>query len=1038
MGRTTILFVCLVLAFVLIWHPLYGQTRTAAISGTVNDSTGAILPGVTVAIHNVDTGLIREVVTDDQGRYRAPELAVGNYEVRAELAGFQTAVHKGIELAVGTEVIVNFALQIGEISEEVVVTGEAPLVNTTTATLSELVDQKQVHDLPLNARDLTQLSLLTPGVSYARTAPSGTQYSGTATVKISVGGARVMMTGFLLDGVDITDSSRSKSVAGAAGSLFGVETVREFQVLTNNYSAQLGRFAGGVVSLVTKSGTNEFHGSIFEFLRNDNLDARNFFDPKVPPEFKRNQFGFTVGGPIKKDRTFFFGSYEGFRESLGLTFRPVVPTADVRRGLLPDGRTVTLNPSVKPFLDLYPLPSAGGRVFSGGGAEYIVAKTQPTGDDFWTGKLDHTFSEADTFMMRYTVDVSDVTRAGNGLPGTGWVSDSGNHYGTLEEKHIFSPHLIMTARFGFSRNRWSQLPPPDSPPLSISLIPDQPMGTINPGSGVSSVGIMVVGQNTTNAYQYVDDVFITHGRHDLKTGIGVTRYQNNDFFDFQFQGVYTFSTVERFITGQPNTYTGNAPGSDTHRGARQTVIGMYVQDDIKIVPNFALNLGLRYEFSTTPFEVNGKMVNLRDPLHEADTTKGFPFFNNPSKKNFAPRIGFAWDPFKDGKTSVRGGFGVFDDIILFYHFGYPMRDQAPLRTTINIDNPTFPLPTLTNVRTARAIRPLEFEPSQPYMMQWNLTLQREAPGSTTFTVAYVGSRGVHLSGNHNLNVAVPEILPDGRKFFAAGLRRRNPNWDDLWYYDYGYNSAYHGLQLGARKRFGSGLQFQGSYTWSRCIDEGSQYIGGDYSGQGYEAQDPYDVKGSNRGLCNHHISNNFSLNYVYALPINGLSGIAQKLLQGWELGGILSLSDGPPMQVALGSLIDWNRDLNRSNERPNVRSGASNSPVLSGGRNPDLYFDPKAFELPSAGFYGNLGRNTLYGPGVAVFDFSLMKNTSVRENKTLQFRAEFFNILNRANFGIPALSIFANSSGGLVNGVGSINSTTTTSRQIQFGLKFLF
>ncbi|MBI4456672.1 MAG: TonB-dependent receptor [Acidobacteria bacterium] len=1016
---------------------VYAQVASGTISGTVKDASGSILPGVTLTIRNVETGVSRTVITDDEGRYRAPELAVGNYDVQAELAGFQTAVRSGIQLTVGREAVVDFTLQVGEISEKVVVKGEAPMVNTTSATMSELVDQRQVHDLPLNGRDLSQLSLLTPGVTFARTAPSGTHVQGNANIKISVGGARVFMTGFLLDGTEINDT-RSKGVGGAAGSLFGVETVREFQVLTNNYSAQYGRFAGGLITLVTKSGTNEFHGSVFEFHRNDNLDTRNFFDPANPPEFKRNQFGATLGGPIKKDRSFFFASYEGLRDRLGQTLIAIVPTAQVREGILPDGRRITISPTVKPFLDIYPLPTPGGRVFSQGGAEYIAGKTQPTRDDYLMAKIDHNFSDSYSLFGRYTLDDSGRV-VPSAIPGGGYVIDGRNQYVTLESKKIFSPTLLNILRVGFNRSRSTQSQPPDSPPLSISLQPNYPLGQISPGSGISTMGnASPLGRNLQNVFQYSGDFLVTKGRQDLKIGVSAYRYQNNEYYDFQYGGVYSFGGLEAFLSGRPSTYTGVLPESFTRRGYRQWVFGTYVQDDIRLRSNFTMNLGLRYEVITSPYEVNGKITNLRDPLRDANTTVGTPLFTNPSKRNFAPRIGFAWDPFGDGKTSVRSGFGLFDDTILFYHYAWPVRNQPPFNVNINIQNPTFPLPQLgTNFQPLRSLQVFEYEAQQPYMMQWNLTVQREVLPQTTVTLAYVGSRGVNLEGRRDVNIAQPQILPDGRKFFAAGLSRRNPNFDNLNLYAFNASSFYHGMQLSVVKRLSGGLQFQGSYAWSRCLDDGSQVVG-DFSGQGWNPQDPDDVKGSNRGLCNHHVGQNLSSNFVYNFPTLGRSGVAQKMLDGWQMNGIVTVASGAALQPSLGSLVDWNRDLDRTGdnpERPNVKSGRSNNPVLGG---PDKYFDPTAFELPGQGFYGNMGRNTIIGPGVATFDFSLTKNTSIAEGKNVQFRTEVFNLFNRANFGSPALSIFSDAQGNFVNGVGRISSTSTTSRQIQLGLKFLF
>ncbi|MBI4457109.1 MAG: TonB-dependent receptor [Acidobacteria bacterium] len=564
------------------------------------------------------------------------------------------------------------------------------------------------------------------------------------------------------------------------------------------------------------------------------------------------------------------------------------------------------------------------------------------------------------------------------------------------------------------------------------------MGQLNIGGGITTIGLSTVGRNLSNIFTYADDVFLTRGQHDLRLGIFAQRHQNNDFFDFRFQGVYSFNGLEDFLRGAPVTYDGQMPGSSTRRGWRQTVVGVYIQDNFRVRPNFTLNLGLRYEATTTPTEVNGLIVNQRDPLKDAEGTFGEPFFRNPSKRNFAPRIGLAWDPFGNEKTSVRGGFGIFHETMLFYQYANQGRRQSPLSQSVRINNPAFPIPELKGIEIARVENVAEYQPHQPYMMQWNLTVQRELFGQTAFTVAYVGSRGVNLGGTRITNVAVPEILPDGRKFFAAGLPRRNRAFDDIFLYDYGYNSFYHSLQLSGRKRFTAGLQFQGSYTWGRSIDEASRMHSGDFSGPSREPQDPYDVKASSRGLSDHHIGQVFSFNFAYALPITGLSGFAKKIAEGWQINGILNLSTGNPIQINLGSgsgLFDYNRDRASGQERPSVKAGRSPNPVLGG---PDMYFDPTAFELQPPGFYGNVGRNTLVSPGVAAFDFSLSKNTPLRESVNLQFRAEFFNIFNRANFGNPNSSVFSSARGDFANAVGRIVSTSTTSRQIQFGLRLVF
>ncbi|MCZ6877754.1 MAG: TonB-dependent receptor [Acidobacteria bacterium] len=1071
--RKMTIFLCLVAALTLSATSMYAQFRTGTVSGTVSDSTGAVLPGVEVTVLNLDTGQSRALVTGDSGNYRALELVVGDYEVRAELTGFQTAVRRGFRVMVGQEAVIHLTLEVGEISEEVVVTGEAPLVNTTSSTLSEVISEQQLHELPLNSRNLVELSLLTPGVVQARTASYSGQTTSPAAIKISMGGARIYMTGYLLDGTDITDSSRSSGVGGAAGSLFGVETVREFNVISNNYSAQYSRFAGGIISLVTKSGTNEFHGSAFWFHRNDNFDARNFFDRQTQPEFKRHQYGGTIGGPIVADKSFFFFSYEGYRQNTGRSLTAFVATESARRGdLNNDGSNeITVDPRVLPFLDLYPLPN--GADLGGGRGEYFSVADEPVNEDFITARWDHNFSDSDSLFARYTMSDGDRALPGS-LPHSGWLSDSFATYVTIEEKHIFSPNLINTFRVGYQRTTWSQANPVDDPcggncdgdPLRIGARDGEGFGQFVVSGGFTSLGAFLVGKNVTNMYSYADDVFFTRGKHSLKIGANFSRYQNNDRFDGWGGGRYTFGSLTDLLTANPNEWRGKLNGATSLRGAREWAIGFYLQDDIQVTPTFTANLGLRYEFITEPFEVNGHQPTLGpDPLTIGQPISEPPFFENPSLKNFAPRIGFAWDPFGDGKTSVRAGYGIFHDTILFYQYANAMRRNCPVNTTLFVrSNIGFPTPNVPSAPPPECIlgpfqtfQAIEFAPSQPYMQQWNLSLQRELIAGVSLTGTYVGSKGTHLIGHRNINTSEPtSILADGRKFFESGLTsRRNPNYGDITYWDYGYDSSYHGLSASLRKRFAEGLQFQASYTWGKSLDTNTRGNAGDSVGGASEPQDTYDLS-THYGPSDHHVAHNFRFNWTYALPISGLSGAGGVLLQGWQLQGIVSLNTGDPMQINLGGgagLTDYNGDLARAQERPSVAPGRDPNAVRADGRDPNQYFDPTAFALHLPGTFGNVGRNTLIGPGVNTLDLSLLKNTALSERVNMEFRAEFFNLFNRTNFAGGSgmnLNVFSAATGpdddgdGIVDNptinssAGRITRTSTSARQIQFALRFVF
>src|SRR5437879_4017292 len=795
------------LLMLLIWADASSaQNVSASIQGIVTDSNGAAIVSAKVAARNIYTDASREIETDGAGRYLIPLLPPGDYEVLISAHGFKKELRQRIKLAVGQELVIDVTLSPGDIASQVNVLADATTVNTTSAAMSGLVNDKQIRDLPLNGRSFQQLALLQTGGTPALAA--GSDVVGGRTPKISINGARPEQNSFLLDGTDI-NNVYNKTPGSSAGVLLGVEAVLEFQVLTNSYSAEFGRSAGGVINAVTRSGENSLHGSAFEFLRNSVLDAKDFFDPHnrpIPP-FKRNQFGATLGGPVQRDKTFYFLAYEGLIERLGVSGATFVPDSHARRGII-YGRTVPLHAQIGPYLDLFPLPN--GRALSGGIGEYLFSRSQPTDEHFVQGRLDHHFSNKDTFFTRYTFDNGKVNRIPiNKTPITYTAESTRNQYVTAEWRHTFAPTFLNQIRFGVNRStsladnvRTIDIPP------SMSWIPGEKFGYFTISGVVTEMGgdYRLPRFDRLNNISLGNTAFLTRGRHALRFGFEGQRIHFNQNTTSTLGGIVTFPSLERFLGGTPSTVEFVVPGLlDPVRGYRQWLFAFFAQDDVRVKSNLTLNLGLRYEFITVPTEVNGKISNLRN-VTDSQTTVGDPWHNNPSLKNFAPRVGLVWDPFKTGKTSIRSGFGIFFDEILPKYYFFTGSLNPPFTTRTSLTNPPFPNVVANfNPDTVKPqLQVVSFDLKTPYIMQYNLAIQRQLPWNWDVTIGYAGSRGNHLVRVGDINLA-PWIIVDGARVFQPQLGRRNPNFVGIWQRVTDSQSFYNSLQVSAIKRFSGGL-----------------------------------------------------------------------------------------------------------------------------------------------------------------------------------------------------------------------------------------
>ena len=683
-----------------------GQIAGGTVQGVISDPSGAAIAGAQVEVREVATGITRTVTTNSTGFYAAPNLQPSVYTIVATARGFSGEIAKAVTLTVGASLTVNLKLSLGSNTEQVEVNDVAEGIDLASPGLSDVVDSETVRQLPLNGRDWSQLITLQAGANDVRN-QSAIGSAGTSDVnrvlrgfgnQMSIAGTRPQQNNYRLDGISFNDYTNG-APGGVLGAITGVDAVQEFSVITTNYSAEYGKTSGGVVNAITRSGTNRFHGSAYDFLRNSALDARNYFDgPSIAP-FRRNQFGAAIGGPIRRDRSFFFFNYEGLRQALGVSQVSQVPSPNARNGIISaaNGGNVTVDPAVIPYLAFWPLPNAGFDS-SGDIGYYRFAANQVGNENFYTTKLDHHFSANDSLAGTFLYDTTDLSEP-DPLNNLHFVNQDARTLTSIEETHVFNPNILNTVRFGFSRNHAISTTANPINALAgdstLGSVPGRPApflivpGWTNFFGGLGGFPNFTIGWNSFQGY---DDAIVTHGSHSLKFGFGFERMQSNNFMHFTQDGRFVYGSFSDFLTNNPLVYGVQLPSGETERGFRQSLIAAYAQDTWRIARNLTLNYGLRYEIVTVPTEVHNRLSTLRN-MTDAQVHIGNPFFSNPTLKDFSPRLGFAWNPDGAGKLAVRGGFGIYDVLPLPYLYLISGAGSAPFTVDPTLVRPgtgTFP------------------------------------------------------------------------------------------------------------------------------------------------------------------------------------------------------------------------------------------------------------------------------------------------------------------------------------------------------------
>ena len=1028
------------------------QRAAQSIYGRVTDPNGnpVIDTSITITGGPADTRIVATTTKD--GRYSIGSLSPGNYTLELMHQGFASQT---VQISLGREKRKKLSIVLSPVAPgQGRPAGSSSPVQPAAGSMQGSADSKAVSDLPSNGRDLTEVATLQAGVNSVKTQPdasntdSGRGQRGFG-AQISVSGGRPQQNNYILNGISINDYANS-APGSVLGLDLGADAVEQFTVSTSSYPADYGRSSGGIINVVTRSGGPAFHGSIYEFLRNSALDSKNYFDGLKPP-FRRNQFGGAVGGPLYRNLLFFFANFEALRQSLGVTHVDIVPSPAARSGSLSTG-AVQVDPQATRYLAFYPLPNRG-LIGNGDTGNFAFAGQQITPETYFTTRVDYKIRPSDVLTGSYVFDGAQTTQPDQFNLRLNEITTQRNLF-SFQETHAFTRNLVDAVRFGVNRVVAEiGLTPTALQPIaadtSYGFLPGKTSGNIQIAGLTGFTG----GLGAASPYHFhwtsiqgYDDLTYSLGRNSFRAGLGVERMRDNMISTANPNGNFTFNSLSDYLTNRPFSLVIAIPGTTTPRDLRQILFAAYLQDDVRLRPSLTANVGLRYEMTTVPTETAGRLSALRG-IPDPTPHLGNPYFANPTRANFEPRLGIAWDPLGDQRLIVRSGFGIFDVLPLPYEFELLSMGVAPYfenATPNHLPPLSFPAGAVQLAQNPTTLRYayIEPHPRRNYVAQWNLNLEIQPSKSSSLLLGYVGSRGIHQPFRaDDSNLVLPTKTPQGYAWplpIGSGTKI-NPAAGRvdalLWRGD----SYYSALQVQGRAVVASSLNLQLSYTWGKSLDTGSATIAGDQFANSVSSLPSYDLR-LNRGLSDFNIGQNLSIHFTYQFPSPGKDSRAW-YLKDWKFIGTYQASSGSPFTPVISGDPLGTGSSDPFDVPNRVASQGCSKPVNA--HQPYGYLKLQCFAFPNpVNVLGNVSRNSVVGPGLMSLDSALFKESHVLRISSafmIQTRVEVFNILNHANFAAPLdhRAVF-DASGNPVNGAGQIDTTTTPSRQMQLGLKIIW